>query len=281
MKKGEMLPDGIWQGDCLELLPKLTEGIADLAIVDCPYNVGFDYGDEYDDSLPPARYLEICREWMRQLRRILSPTGSFYLIIGDEWQADLQILARQIGFHLRSHVVWMYSFGVNSTKKFTRSHAHVLYFIKDKKNFTFNVDALKVPSARQLVYKDKRAKAGGRLPDDTWILRPQELGPEGFPATGDTWHISRVCGTYKERVAGAANQLPEHLIGRIIRGSSNPGDVVIDPMCGTGTVPAVAKKLERHYLGFEQSPVYFAMADERIANVKPGDALQGNVPQGG
>ena len=272
----------IHQGDCVAGMNSLPEGCVDLAFADPPFNIGYKY-DVYDDRREHQHYIDWSREWIAAVYRALKPNGTFWLAIGDEYAAELKLASQDIGFTCRSWVVWYYTFGVNCVNKFTRSHAHLFYFVKDPNNFTFRGEAAenRIPSARQLVYNDARANPHGRLPDDTWILRPQELGPEGFPATGDTWHISRVCGTYKERVAGAANQLPEHLIGRIIRGSSNPGDVVIDPMCGTGTVPAVAKKLERHYLGFEQSPVYFAMADDRIANVKPGDALQGNVPQGG
>lgn len=252
-----------------------------LVIADPPYNIGFDYSGEYDDSQTATEYKRFSESWLEQVSRVLTPTGAFWLIIGDEWQADLQLVCRSLGLHLRSHVVWLYTFGVNCTNKFTRSHAHCLYFTKHRTDFTFNAAQLKVPSARQLVYKDKRAKAGGRLPDDVWVLRPQDLGPGGFPATADTWHIPRVCGTYDERIAGAANQLPEQLVGRMIRGCSNPGDLVLDPMAGTGTVLAVARKLGRDYLGFDQSPMYCGLAADRLSQVQPGQVLAGATPQGG
>jgi site-specific DNA-methyltransferase (adenine-specific) len=166
-------------------------------------------------------------------------------------------------------VVWYYTFGVNCRTKFSRSHAHLFHFVKDPKAFTFNTDAIRVPSARELVYADKRANSAGRLPDDTWILRPQDL-PEGFAADGDTWYFPRVCGTFKERSGWHGCQMPEQLLGRIIRASSNPGDTVLDPFGGSGTTLAVAKKLDRRFLGCELSEAYAARIRERLAAVHPG-----------
>ncbi len=72
-------------------------------------------------------------------------------------------------------MIWYYTFGVNCKLKFSRSHTHLFHFVKDKKKLTFNREAILVPSARQLVYADKRGAKEGRLPDDTWILRPQDF----------------------------------------------------------------------------------------------------------
>jgi site-specific DNA-methyltransferase (adenine-specific) len=159
--------------------------------------------------------------------------------------------------------------------------------VKDPRKFTFNArdPAIRVPSARQLVYADKRANPKGRLPDDTWIiqgnwpenewvLRPQDL-PEGFRADGDTWYFARVCGTFNERTGWHGCQMPEQLLGRIIRASSNEGDLVLDPFAGSGTTLAVAKKLGRRFLGFEISADYTKRARTRLDKIKPGDPLDG------
>ena len=267
--------------DCRVGFQRLPDNVIDLGFSDPPFNIGYDYGEDgYKDNMAPDDYRTWCYHWMKEMYRVLKPSGTFWLAIGDEWAADLQVLARQIGFHMRSWVVWYYTFGVNSPKKLSRSHAHLLYFTKSKKQFTFNTDAVRVPSARALVYNDKRANPDGKLPDDTWVIRPQELS-EGFAADDDTWFIPRVCGTFKQRRDGAANQMPEQLLGRIIRMCSNEDDIVFDPMVGTGTTLAVAKKLNRRYVGFEIIPRYAELAQKRIDEVKPGDPLDGPVPQGG
>src|SRR5205814_7342421 len=151
---------------------------------------------------------------MSAVYRALKPTGSFYLAIGDEFAADLCTVARrQIGFNLRNWIIWHYTFGQQTKKMFAKSHTHILYFTKSDKGFTFNADAVRVASARQTTYADVRANPKGKVPDDTWFLRPQEAAAHAylepsysdavadaerlgyFDAVSDTWHVSRVCGT--------------------------------------------------------------------------------------
>jgi site-specific DNA-methyltransferase (adenine-specific) len=275
MTKDYGLPlDCVHRGDCIAGLKKLKDGSVDLAFADPPFNIGYEY-DVYDDKRDAEQYLDWSRKWGAEIVRVLKPTGTFWLAIGDEFAAELKmIFHRELGLSPRSWVVWYYTFGVNCKYKFTRSHAHLFYFVKDRKNFTFNEDAIRVPSARQLIYADLRANPRGRLPDDTWILRPQDV-PGGFSAEEDTWVFSRVCGTFKERAGWHGCQMPERLLGRIIRSCSNPGDLVVDPFGGSGTTLAVAKKLGRRFLGFELSEEYATQIRERLAKAKPGEDLDG------
>jgi len=263
------------EGDCLQTLAGLPDGCADLAFADPPFNIGYAY-DAYDDRRSADDYLTWSRRWMEQIVRVLRPDGTFWLAIGDEYAAELKVMAtRELGLTCRSWVVWYYTFGVNCRQKFSRSHAHIFHFVRDPDAFTFNTDAIRVPSARELVYGDRRADPTGRLPDDTWILRPQDL-PGGFTADADTWYFPRVCGTFKERSGWHGCQMPEQLLGRIIRASSNPGDLVIDPFAGSGTTLAVARKLGRSYLGCELSAAYAARIRDRLAAALPGDPLDGS-----
>ena len=237
-------PDGIIQGDCIEGLKRLDAGSIDRAFADPPFNIGYDY-DEYDDSRTAKDYLDWSKEWMTGVWNALKSDGTFWLAIGDEYAAHLRVLAEdEVGFTCRSWVIWYYTFGVNCKSNFSRSHTHLFYMIKDPKAFTFNDDdpAVRVPSARQLVYGDKRANPKGRLPDNIWILRPQDH-PQGFGTDEDTWYFSRVCGTFNERAGWHGCQMPEQLLGRIIRACSREGELVLDPFVGSGTTPAVAKKL--------------------------------------
>jgi site-specific DNA-methyltransferase (adenine-specific) len=214
---------------------------------------------------------------MGEVARVVRPDGTFWLAIGDEYAAELKVLAtRELGFTCRSWVVWYYTFGVNCRQKFSRSHAHLFHFVKDPAAFTFNADAIRVPSARELVYGDKRADPAGRLPDDTWILRPQDVG-DGFGADEDTWYFPRVCGTFKERSGWHGCQMPEQLLGRIIRASSNKGDLVVDPFGGSGTTLAVAKKLGRKFIGCELSAAYAERISERLAGIRTGEPLVGSA----
>jgi site-specific DNA-methyltransferase (adenine-specific) len=142
----------------------LPPACVDLAFADPPFNICYDY-DLYRDRRPPKEYLDWCASWATPLKRVLKPNGTFWLAIGDDYASDLDVLMRrELGFHRRSWVVWYYTFGVNCARKFTPSHVHLFHYVADPDDFTFNADTMKVPSARQRVYRDKRAKAGGRLP---------------------------------------------------------------------------------------------------------------------
>jgi DNA modification methylase len=260
--------------DCVKGLERLEAGSIDLAFADPPFNIGYAY-DVYDDRRKADAYLDWCRQWMEGVVRVLKDDGTFWLAIGDEYAAELKVLAtRELGLGCRNWVIWYYTFGVHCKKKFSRSHAHLFYFVKDPKRFTFNDAAIRVPSARQLVYADSRANAAGRVPDDTWILRPQDA-PDCFEPGEDTWYVPRVCGTFKERAGWHGCQMPERLLGRIIEACSREDELVLDPFAGSGTTLAVAKKLRRRWIGFELSNQYVSNVERRLDGIKPGDALDG------
>jgi DNA modification methylase len=125
--------DRLHTGDCLELFSKVADGTVDLIFADPPFNIGYDY-DIYDDSRDAEAYLEWTLAWGREVARVLRPSGTFWLAIGDEFAAELKVLFhRELGFSLRSWVIWYYTFGVHCTRKFARSHAHLFYFVKDPK----------------------------------------------------------------------------------------------------------------------------------------------------
>jgi DNA modification methylase len=254
----------ILHGDCLRLLAQLPEACVDLAFADPPFNIGYEY-DVYDDRQSRDDYLAWTDRWLAAVRRVLRPAGSFFVAIGDEYAAEIKVRLDALGLTMRNWIVWHYTFGVHCQKKFTRSHAHILYYVADAKRFTFNADAVRVPSARQTTYADRRANPKGRVPDDTWVLRPQEDGRFFGPET-DTWYVSRVCGTFKERT-GHPCQMPEALLERIVRVASNPGDLVLDPFVGSGTTLAAAKRLGRRYLGMELSKEYAERVRQRLDGI--------------
>ncbi len=266
----------IHHSDCVAGLKKVPTGSVDLAFADPPFNIGYDY-DEYDDRLECQQYLDWSGNWISEVHRVLKDNGTFWLAIGDEYAAELKLESQRTGFHCRSWVIWYYTFGVHCQRKFTRSHAHLFHFVKNKNDFVFNNEDpdLRVPSARQLVYNDKRANSKGRMPDDTWILRPQDL-TDGFNPDEDTWYFPRVAGTFKERAGFHGCQMPEQLLGRVIRSCSNERDIVLDPFSGSSTTLAVAKKLDRQFLGFELSKEYVKLGSKRLKGIAVGDELDGS-----
>lgn len=246
--------------DCIEYMQNMPAQCVDLAFADPPFNIRYAY-NKYRDDLTPQEYYDWCKSWGYQMRRVLKPFGTFWLAIGDKYAAELKCLfTQEIGFTCRSWVIWHYTFGVNVQRNFSKSHTHLFYFVLDPKDFVFrNLDANnRVASKRQILYNDPRADVLGRLPDDTWIF-------------------SRVAGTHTQRNdAGHGCQMPEQILARIINTCSEPGALVFDPFGGSGTTPAVAKKLGRKYLATELSEDYCIGIDERLAACNVGSPIEGD-----
>jgi site-specific DNA-methyltransferase (adenine-specific) len=246
------IPDTIRQGDCIEILNGIVDAqgpVADLVFADPPFNIGFKY-DVYEDTRQYDEYYQWTHDWMQAATRVLKPTGSFWVAIGDEYAAEVRMIGRSLGLTLRNWVIWHYTFGQNTKAKFARSHVHLFYFVKDPADFTFNDDAVRVFSDRQRVYRDKRANPKGKIPDDVWNVFP------------------RVCGTYGEREGWHPCQMPTLLLNRIVRACSNVGDLVIDPFAGSGTTLVSAKWAGRHWLGTDVSQTYVAQGNRRLKETR-------------
>jgi site-specific DNA-methyltransferase (adenine-specific) len=236
-------------GDCIEVLCKVKEPFADLIFADPPFNIGYKY-DKYYDKVKSKNYIAWTKEWMIACKKVLKPHGSFYIAIGDDYAANVKLIADELGLSMRNWIIWHYTFGQQTKSKFARAHTHIFYFVNDEKNFTFNDYAVRVPSDRQLIYNDRRANETGKIPDDVWT------------------QYSRVCGTFNERQGWHPCQMPESLLKRIIAASSNAGDCVLDPFVGSGTTAAAALQSGRDYVGIEISEQYAKKAKERLKQLK-------------
>ena len=143
MKKNKKTPDSvsdkqldrIHHGDCVAGMQGLPEGSVDLVFADPPFNIGYDY-DVYKDKKEYQHYLNWSRDWISAVHRVLKADGTFWLAIGDEFAAELKILSQELGFSIRSWVVWYYTFGVNCKYKFSRSHVHLFQFVKNPKKLS-------------------------------------------------------------------------------------------------------------------------------------------------
>lgn len=234
-------------GDCLEVLKTIDSESVDLVIADPPYNIGVDYGR--GPAADRVKNYDVwCASWISLCCRALRPTGSLWVISGQEHCAHIDIAIQAAGMTMRNRVTWHETFGVYCHNKFGRCSRPIFYAVKSK-DFTFHREVVTVPSARQEKYGDRRATPGGKI-------------------MGDVWEVPRVCGTFKERVPGVPTQLPSALVSRIIGVSSSIGDTVLDPFAGSGTTVAVAKQMGRHAVGIELSAEYSSIAERRVSSAR-------------
>ena len=241
----------ILTGDCLALLPALPAGSAQLVYLDPPFNIGLDYPG-YDDRRLAADYFAWLAEVFRAVLGVLSPAGMLCVQCGQTIQARVYVLLESLGLYWRNSIIWHYTFGPHQKRKFVPSWQVVHGFGAHPRRLTFNADSVRVPSARQLKYRDKRANPRGRIP-------------------GDVWTVSRVCGTFRERVKGHGCQTPLELLERIIGSCTQPGEWIVDPMAGTGSAGVAALGLGRRFVGVELCAETAEKARQRLA-AAPQDA---------
>lgn len=218
------------------------EPFADLIFADPPFNIKWKY-DIYIDEMPPEKFIEWNRRWIRlATNKILKPNGQIYICMFDEYISEIDVICRkELSLFCLNKLIWNFNFGqsgiLHTRRRFTRSKTHILRMSKHKTLFTFNPQDIAVPSDRQLKYNDKRADGRGKCPDD--VLR-----------------YKRVCGTHKDRVHGMSTQMPIEMVSMLIKAVTNAGDMIYDPFPGSGVALKAAKLLGRNFFGTELSPNY-------------------------
>lgn len=243
-----------YSADCLELLDHLQQPVFDLTITSPPYNIG----KEYEEPLPQAAFVAWCGKWMTRIYELTESTGAFWLNVGYVavpgqgkavplpyllWDKSL--------FFLLQEVVWNYGAGVAARLSFSPRNEKLLWYVKDSKNYYFDLDSVRDPDV-----KYPNQKKNGKL----------KCNPLGKNPT-DVWSIPKVTSgmnrSSKERTPHPA-QFPQALIKRVILASSKPGDLILDPFAGSGTTAVVASRLGRRCIGIDLREDYLDIGIQRL-----------------
>ena len=253
----------IYHGDALSVLPTLQNESVDLIFVDPPYNIGKRFEDFIDKWPSDIAYIEWCKQWLDLCVQKLSQTGTMYIMASTQSMPFIDTYIRK-QLTVLSRIIWHYdSSGVQAKKYYGSLYEPILHCVKDPKNYTFNADQIlveaKTGAKRKLI--DYRKKP------------PQQYNSTKVP--GNVWDIPRVryrMSEYEEH----PTQKPEALLERIIKASSNLGDLVLDPFAGTFTTSAVAKKLGRLSIGIDAQEEYIKIGLRRvgISTVYNGEVLR-------
>jgi adenine-specific DNA-methyltransferase len=244
----------IYHGDCLELMRRLPNESINLAVTSPPYNIG----KEYEDRLALAAYLDWCENWIKEIYRLSKADGTFWLNLGymplEERAKAIPIpylLWDRIPFYLIQEVVWHYKAGVAGKKFYSPRNEKFLWYVKSEDNYTFNLDEVRDPNVKYPNQKKNgkiKVNPIGKNPSDVWIFSKVTSG------------MNR---SSKERTTHPA-QFPEAVIERVIKASSNTGDIILDPFMGSGTTAAVALRLNRYVIGFELEESYCDITAQRL-----------------
>ncbi len=257
----------IIHGEALEALKtQVTDNSIDLIFADPPYNIGKIFNGHIEKWETDELYLEWCYEWLDLCIKKLKPNGSFYVMTATQFMPYFDIYLRE-KLNILSRIVWSYdSSGVQARKFFGSMYEPILYCVKDKSNYTFNSNDIlveaKTGSKRKLIDYRKAV--------------PTVYNTEKVP--GNVWDFSRV--RYRmDEYENHPTQKPILLLDRIIKASSNEGDLVLDPFSGTFTTCAVAKELKRNCIGIEVQDEYVKIGLRRLqlAEEYKGEKLQKEI----
>ena len=253
----------IMYGDALEALKILPNNSVDLIFADPPYNIGKNFNGQMDRWKTEEAYLEWCYEWLDLCIQKLKFNGSFYVMTATQFMPFFDIYLRN-KLDILSRLVWYYdSSGVQAKKYYGSLYEPILFCVKDKNNYTFNTKDILV-----------EAKTGAkRKLIDYRKAVPTVYNSEKVP--GNVWEFTRVRYRMSE-YENHPTQKPIALLERIIRASSNKGDLVMDPFSGTFTTCFVAKQLERNSIGIEIQDEYVKIGLRRLKLAKEfkGETLQ-------
>jgi modification methylase len=221
--------NSILAGDCIEVMNSLPENSVDLIFADPPYNLQLKgdlhrpdnskvdaVDDDWDQFDSFRAYDEFTTDWLKAARRILKPNGAIWVIGSYHNIFRVGAALQNQGYWILNDVVWRKSNPMPNFrgKRFTNAHETMIWASKSEgAKYTFNYEALKA------------LNEGVQMRSD-WVL-PICTGHERLKdENGDKAHPT---------------QKPESLLHRVLVGSTNPGDVILDPFFGTGTTGAVAK----------------------------------------
>jgi site-specific DNA-methyltransferase (adenine-specific) len=237
--------------DALEALKTLPDNSVDLIFADPPYNIGKNFNGKIEKWDTEESYLEWCYEWLDLCIQKLKPNGSFYVMTATQFMPYFYIHLRK-KLTILSRIVWSYdSSGVQAKKYYGSMYEPILFCVKDKNNYTFNTNDILV-----------EAKTGAkRKLIDYRKAVPTVYNSEKVP--GNVWEFSRV--RYRmDEYENHPTQKPITLLERIIKASSNEGDLVLDPFSGTFTTCFVAKELNRNSIGIELQDEYVKIGLRRL-----------------
>ena len=259
--------DAVICADMMEAMQRIPDEMADLIILDPPYNLTRDFGGSSFTARNDQEYEEYLRSWMHAVCQKLKPTGSLYLC-GD-WRctaAMQRVLSDELT--ILNRITWQREKGRGAKSNWKNSMEDIWFAVKDPQHYYFNVEAVMMKRRVLAPYK-----VNGEPKD--W-----EEGSDGkFRLTypSNFWDDISVPFWSMPENTDHPTQKPEKLIAKLILASSKEGDVVFDPFMGSGTSCVVANKLGRRYCGIEQNEEYCLWALKRLALAKEDAEIQGYV----
>ena len=253
--------------DINEAIKQMPEEIADVLMVDPPYNLRVKYGELQMHTMSDEEYLEYVMSWMPDLLRLLKSEGSIYVCC--DWKSSTVVYQALVkcGISIRNRITWQREKGRGSKNNWKNAMEDIWYGVKDPKHFYFDVDAVK--QKRRVIAPYKTEDGAPKDWEETEEGRFRLTYPSNF------WDDISIPYWSMPENTDHPTQKPEKLIAKIILASCPEGGLVLDPFAGSGTTQVAAKKLTRHYIGIELNKTYACWAEKRLALAEDNKRIQG------
>lgn len=251
-------------GDCLEVIPLLPNSFIDLLIVDPPYNLDKDFHGKKFKKTSDDIYEEYTETWVKAIIPHLKKEATIYVCC--DWVSSPSIgRVLKKYFHIQNRITWQREKGRGALTNW-KNGMEDIWFATNSKNYTFNVEDVKVRRKVIAPYK-----VDGKPKD--W----EETAEGNFRNTHPSNFWDDISIPYWSMPENTAHptQKPEKLLAKLILASSNAGDVVFDPFLGSGSTSVTAKKLGRQYIGIEVNPQYCVWAEKRLEMAEADKTIQG------
>jgi site-specific DNA-methyltransferase (adenine-specific) len=229
----------LYNADCMKMLPLLKDAVVDTVFADPPFNLGKQYGENTDDNLPDAHYIEWCQQWVAECVRVLKPGGALFLYNLPKWNVLLGSFLHQQGLEFRHWIAIEMSACLPIPGRLHPSHYSLLYYSKGKPK-TFYRIRTPILTCRH---------CGGEVKD--YGGHRGAMNPDGVTLK-DVWTDIPPVRHWKFKSKNRrANALSTKILDRVIEMSTEPGDLVLDPFGGSGTTFVVCESKHRHWIGSE------------------------------
>lgn len=253
--------------ELLEALPYLPDSFVDLMVIDPPYNLTKNFGDQTFTQRSDQAYIDWIETWIGSLKRLLKPTSSLYFCA--DWQTSIAMYpVLKQHFKVQNRITWEREKG-RGAKANWKNACEDIWFCTVSDRYTFNVDAVKLKRRVLAPYRTPNGQPKDWENDGTQKYRLTHPSNLWTDITIPFWSMPEN--------TDHPTQKPEKLIAKLVLASSNLGDVVFDPFLGSGTTAVVAKKLGRRYVGIEQNLDYCCLAEKRLALAEQRPTIQGYV----
>ncbi len=251
--------------DVFRAVDMLPDGCVDMLFADPPYNIDKSFNGRTFSAVSLEKYEEYIDSWLSKMIRLLKPNATVYIC--SDWSSSAAVQRTMSKyFTIRNRITWEREKGRGSKVNWKNSSEDI-WFATVGKDYTFNIDDVMLSRRVLAPYKNTDGS-----PKD-WVDGQEGKFRRTHPS--NLWNDISVPFWSMPENTDHPTQKPEKLLAKLILASTNAGQVILDPFCGSGTTSVTAKKLNRNYIGIEIDTTFCCLTEKRLELADTDNSIQG------